>query len=126
MKGGYDLINITGVQFCDNEIYKLDVEDMVILKKEYNNAYDKEAIVVENIKGIKVGYVSNSVNTVIDGCKSAGRIYDKFIDSTFAQVEIIVHGQFICRLLSEEEKKKVIDNIERRSLESIARLKELI
>ena len=51
--------------------------DQITLKKELNNPYDDEAIVVKSVSGIKIGYVANSVCTVARGTHSAGRIYDK-------------------------------------------------
>ncbi len=41
--------------------------DQITLKKDLNNPYDNEAIVVRPASGIKVGYVANSVCTVAKG-----------------------------------------------------------
>ena len=48
----------------------------VRLVKEPDNKYDKEAIRVE-LPGLgAIGYVANSVNTVLGECFSAGRLYE--------------------------------------------------
>lgn len=50
----------------------------ITLKKEPDNIYDKEAILVE-IPGYGIcGYVSNSPSTTLRGTKRASRIYDTF------------------------------------------------
>ena len=49
----------------------------IILEKEPDNEYDKEAIQVK-MKGMgKIGYVANSPYTIIGDSMSAGRIYDR-------------------------------------------------
>lgn len=58
----------------------------VRLIKEPENQYDHEAIRAE-LPGLgKVGYVANSVHTVVGECCSAGRIYDKMADQATAKV----------------------------------------
>ena len=52
----------------------------IILEKEPDNEYDKEAIQVK-MKGMgKIGYVANSPYTIIGDSMSAGRIYDRIDD----------------------------------------------
>ncbi|MGM9986276.1 MAG: HIRAN domain-containing protein, partial [Bacillaceae bacterium] len=48
------------------------------LKKDRDNEYDDEAIMVELESIGKIGYVANSPHTVAKGTRSAGRIYDTF------------------------------------------------
>lgn len=50
--------------------------DKLILKKDKDNMYDDEAIVVCKENETKVGYVANSVHSVARGTYSAGRVYD--------------------------------------------------
>ena len=59
------------------------------LKKDHNNPYDDEAILVFNSMGRKIGYVANSVSTVCRGTYSAGRLYDKFAEETDAMVRFV-------------------------------------
>ncbi len=66
--------------------------DQITLKKDLNNPYDDEAIVVKSSSGVKIGYVANSVCTVARGTYSAGRIYD--------QIEEEAEGR-ICFVLEE-------------------------
>ncbi len=87
----------------------------IILKKDPKNKYDSEAIkaTMPGLKG--VGYVANSVQTVLGESMSAGRLYDKIYDSARATVLYAFHDSFMAEvnpddltwealdLLSEEE-----------------------
>lgn len=73
----------------------------VILEKEPDNEYDKEAIMVK-LEGLgKVGYVANSISTVLGDTHSAGRIYDKFDKTAKAKVlySIEEKDSIICELI---------------------------
>ena len=76
---------ITGTQYR----YGLDVFEKgqkVILDKDFENQYDKEAIKV-SIDGLgQVGWVANSIKTVRGESYSAGRLYDKIADCTIGEV----------------------------------------
>lgn len=68
------------------------------LSKEPDNKYDKEAIRVE-VPGLgKIGYVANSVKTVMGDSLSAGRLYDRIGDTALAEVEYIFEDKMICRV----------------------------
>lgn len=77
----------------------------VQLEKEPDNKYDKEAIVVK-MEGLgEIGYVANSVHTVIGESYSAGRLYDKMGDTATGTVKYnikyIDHGNpygIVCEL----------------------------
>lgn len=70
----------------------------VKLKKEPDNAYDSEAIMVK-VKGLgKVGYVANSTHTVLGDSKSAGRIYDEVGKNSYGKVIGIADRGVICEL----------------------------
>jgi len=72
----------------------------VRLKKEPDNAYDKEAIMV-TMKGIgQVGYVANSTRTVLGECMSAGRIYDRIGKKATGRIVHKLPQGVICRLES--------------------------
>ena len=73
----------------------------VILVKEPDNDYDKEAIQVK-IEGLgKIGYVANSPSTVLGETMSAGRLYDKISDHVEAKVLIVTDRGIICELNCE-------------------------
>ena len=78
----------------------------VELVKEPNNEHDKEAIKVM-LDGFHVGYVANSTYTVLEGCMSAGRIYDKVGDVAYGKVKIITDRGIICKLT----KKSLLENM---------------
>lgn len=66
--------------------------------KEPDNLYDMEAIAVK-YDNETVAYIANSVNTVVKGTMSAGRIYDKFNDKS--QIKIIfVENKIIAKLIN--------------------------
>ena len=71
-------------------IIALKPGDILTMKKDQNNLYDDEAIAVYNEHECKVGYVANSVATVVRGTYSAGRIYDKIEDEQRCKI------QFVC------------------------------
>ena len=70
----------------------------VNLVKEPDNEYDKEAIRVE-LKGLgKIGYVANSINTVLGDSYSAGRIYDLMKKKAKGKVILITPRGALCEL----------------------------
>ena len=69
----------------------------LVLRKEPDKEYDKEAIRVE-IPGIgKVGYVANSNYTVLGETLSAGRLCDKIGKKARAKVELITERGAVAR-----------------------------
>lgn len=77
----------------------------VKLKKEPDNEYDSEAIMVK-LKGIgKVGYVANSPYTVLGESYSAGRLYDKIGKKAHGKVEYVLPKGIICSLVEENKGK---------------------
>jgi len=77
------------------------------LKKEPENQYDHEAIMVK-LKGVgKCGYVANSPYTVIGETMSAGRLYDKIGKKAKAKVEYIVPGGAICKVICETKESDI-------------------
>ena len=51
----------------------------------------------------KTGYLANSTKTVIKGTMSAGRIYDKIADVSFAEVKFIADDSVIAKVLTTTE-----------------------
>lgn len=88
---------ITGTHcFYDTDIFEKDMK--VRLVKEPDNPFDKEAIKVE-LDGLgTVGYVANSVHTIIGESYSAGRIYDKIGDKVTGTVLYKVNNGVLCYL----------------------------
>lgn len=84
----------------------VDIGDYVLLMKDYENKADNEAILAwkidalsgEMLNGEKM-LVANSVETVIRGTRSAGRIYDKFGTKARAQVMFKVMNSAIARVV---------------------------
>lgn len=70
----------------------------VRLFKEPDNSYDREAIRVE-CKGLgKIGYVANSMHTVIGKSCSAGRLYDKIGKKAVGKVVYVLPDSVLCKL----------------------------
>ena len=85
----------------------VDVGDYVMFSKDCENELDDEAIVAKKIDVLteevldeRVTMVANSVETVIRGTRSAGRIYDKFETRARAQVVFKVQDSAIARVVS--------------------------
>ena len=84
-----------------NNVFKLG--SIVKLIKEPDNDFDTEAIKCElNYIG-KTGYLANSTKTVIKGTMSAGRIYDKIENVSFAEVKFIADDSVIAKVLTPTE-----------------------
>ena len=84
-----------------SQVFKL--KSIVKLIKEPENDFDTEAIMCELRYIGKTGYIANSTKTVIKGTMSAGRIYDKIDDISFAEVKFIADDSVIAKILTKEE-----------------------
>ena len=74
----------------------------VKLIKEPDNEYDKEAIKVTLTPIGTIGYVANSVKTVIGECVSAGRLYDKIRNEDEAEILYVLPDGVIAVVDGEE------------------------
>ncbi len=83
----------------------LSINQILTLKKDYENRYDDEAIAVLNNSGVKMGYVANSVNTVSRGTHSAGYIYNTFKDEAECRVLFIAGNAVIAEIENKEHKQ---------------------
>lgn len=92
---------ITGTQHRHGKDF-LEPGMEVRLIKEPDNEYDREAIRVE-LEGLGViGYVANSVYTVLGESYSAGRLYDKIPDKIAGIVRYNLEKGVICDLVVAE------------------------
>lgn len=102
-----------------NQVFKLG--SIIKLIKEPENDFDTEAIMCE-LKYIgKTGYIANSTKTVIKGTMSAGRIYDKIEEVSFAEVKFIADDSVIAKVLTSTEINELLkanENDEFYNLES--------
>ena len=91
---------VTGLKFRYGADF-LERGDIVRLVKEPDNEHDSEAIKVE-IDGLgKIGYVANSVHTVLGDCYSAGRLYERIEDNAEGKVRYITDKGVVCELHQE-------------------------
>ena len=90
----------------------LKLNAIVKLVKEPDNKYDTEAIACEMRHFGKIGYVANSTNTVIKGCMSGGRAYDKINDEYFAKIKFVAEYAAIAKILTSDEYIKEVENPE--------------
>ena len=81
-------VTIVSIGEC-NRIENLRVNDVLTLRKEAANRYDDEAIAVYTARGVRCGYVANSVSTVARGTHSAGYVYRDFEESAECTVRFI-------------------------------------
>jgi len=71
----------------------------LVLRKEPDNKYDKEAILVLlKEPEIAIGHVANSVHIVIEETMSAGRLYDSFGKKAKAKVVLVTGRGVVCKL----------------------------
>lgn len=90
----------------------LKLDGIIKLVKEPDNKYDTEAIACEMRYFGKIGYVANSTNTVIKGCMSSGRVFDKIDNGYFAKIKFVTDGNAIAKILSADEFIEEIKNPE--------------
>ncbi|MBR5429785.1 MAG: HIRAN domain-containing protein [Firmicutes bacterium] len=88
---------ITGTGFRYGQDF-LEPHMQVRLVKEPDNEYDREAIRVEMAGLGLIGYVANSIRTVIGESCSAGRLYDKIGDEARGTVLYVLPQGVLCRL----------------------------
>ncbi len=93
-------ITLTGTKFYYGHDF-LKPGMKVKLIKEPENQYDSEAIRVE-IHGMKVGYVANSVHTVLGESMSAGRMYDRIGKKAKAVVKIVTDHGVLCKVCGKK------------------------
>lgn len=88
---------ITGLRFrYGSDFLKPGMK--VRLVKEPENKYDREAIAVK-LDGLgTIGYVANSINTVLAESCSAGRLYDKINNDAIGKVLYVLDDGVICVL----------------------------
>jgi hypothetical protein len=90
----------------------LVLDGIVKLVKEPKNKYDTEAIACEMRHFGKIGYVSNSTNTVVLGTMSSGRLFDKISDEYFARIKFITGDVAIAKVLTSDEFIAEVENPE--------------
>ena len=73
------------------------------LKKDHDNLYDDEAIAVYTPKGVKAGYVANSVGTVARGTHSAGYIYPSFEEEAQCIVRFVTAECAVAELVDKKK-----------------------
>lgn len=100
-----DFITITNIKEYI-EMGMIKIGEVLHLKKEPENAYDMEAILVEDKNEIPIGHVANSVNSVAKGTHSAGYIYQSFRDSILCTVKFIYHDMIIAQLQLPQEDRE--------------------
>ena len=84
-------VTVSGMDYYSgNKFFQPGMEVEVTLKKEPDNDFDKEAILVWTEGLGEIGHVANSWKTVVDGCFSAGRLYDKIGDTAEGIVRYVV------------------------------------
>ena len=90
----------------------LEVGMRVMLEKEPDNEYDKEAIQVK-VEGLGcIGYVANSPRTVVGESYSAGRLYDKIGDRAFGKVLYVMPTGVLCKLSKKSLVTEELEDIQ--------------
>ena len=104
---------ITVIAFDEmHGVKPLKLNGIVKLVKEPDNKYDTEAIACEMRHFGKIGYVANSTRTVVKGCMSGGRVYDKITDVYFARIKFITGTTVIAKVMSSDEYIEEMENPE--------------
>lgn len=107
-------VTITGLNHAFG-VVPFRVGQKLLLVKEPENQYDHEAIRAQ-LPGLgKVGYVANSIHTVLGECYSAGRLYDKFGQSATAKVKYVLPNAVVCKVKLAAEQKAAA-NVEKEDI----------
>lgn len=102
---------LTGTQYHYGKEF-LEVGMRVMLEKEPDNEYDKEAIQVK-VEGLGcIGYVANSPRTVVGESYSAGRLYDKIGDRAFVKVLYVMPTGVLCKLSKKSLVTEELEDIQ--------------
>ncbi|MDR2623190.1 MAG: HIRAN domain-containing protein [Methanobrevibacter sp.] len=104
-------VTIIGVDYYE-DLTSFELGEIIRLKKEPNNSHDPEAIKAEIPFTGRIGYVANSIKTVIKGTMSAGRIYDKVEEISYVKLIFITNKALICEFLDVEKSKTEIEAIQ--------------
>lgn len=85
--------HITGIEDLEPH---LNVGDRLDFFREPDNAYDKQAIVIKNLDGVKIGYVPRRDNVVFSRLMDAGKllfgkIKSKEIKGKWVQIKIEIY-----------------------------------
>ena len=92
---GKTYFTLTGTKYYYGKEF-LEPGTKLLLEKEPDNEYDKEAILV-TMEGLgKLGYVANSPYTVLGESMSAGRIYDKIGNTAEGSVLYVLSKGVLC------------------------------
>ena len=67
------------------------------LKKDKNNSYDDEAIMVTGNSEVCYGFVANSIDTVARGTHSAGYIYNMLPENPSCEVLFVLEDSGIAK-----------------------------
>ena len=78
----------------------------VKLVKEPDNEYDREAIRVDMEGMGTIGYVANSVHTVLGESMSAGRLYDKIGETASGKVIHVLPKGVLCKVSKKSMEEK--------------------
>lgn len=74
------------------------IGNLIRCEKEPDNRHDSEAIRCTVPTVGTVGYIANSVHTVVNGTMSAGRVYDKVDKKFYIRVLFTTNCHVICRV----------------------------
>lgn len=82
----------------------------LICAKEPENRFDNKAIKVLDMGNIKVGYIANNPNTVLDGASLASEVYDLLGDYFVIEVICSTEYNVTCKVIEPDFKtKKLIE-----------------
>lgn len=106
---------LTGTKhYYGKEFLKPGME--LLLEKEPDNEYDKEAIMVK-LKGLgKLGYVANSPYTVLEDSLSAGRLYDRIGKKAYGKVILVTPQGVLCKM----NKKSLVGYQKKEAAETVS------
>lgn len=85
------------------------IGNLIRCEKEPDNHYDSEAIRCTVPTVGTVGYIANSVHTVVNGTMSAGRVYDKVSKKFYIRVLFTTNCHVVCRVEDGEPNDRKLE-----------------
>ena len=105
-------VTVTGINHYYG-ITPFEIGREIQLAKEPDNLYDSDAIVATLPYIGAIGYVANSVHTVVRGTFSASRVYDRLGCNATAKVMFVNGSSAICRIVATRYAPKTKIKVQR-------------
>jgi hypothetical protein len=103
-------VNVVGGHLFNVPKDFVKVGQRVQLEREKDNSHDSEAVLVKLDNFGAIGYVANSVPTVVRGCSSAGNICERIGYYAGGEIKFMYSGIVIVEVELRDNERYSADN----------------